>query len=101
VGRRCVTQLRRISERCLNNTVYSILAFHDEQEHALDYVLIRLGVDTPTVDHPVIMTERLASPLHSRARVSTVPSAFPFLLNFSDVGTHVRAVLCTFFDICC
>ncbi|KAH8981543.1 chromatin remodeling complex subunit [Lactarius akahatsu] len=39
-------------------------------EHALDYALIRLGVDTPTVDHPVVMTERLASPLHSRALTS-------------------------------
>lgn len=38
------------------------------QENALDYAFIHLGIDTPTVDHPIIMTERLASPLHSRAR---------------------------------
>ncbi|KAI9436991.1 chromatin remodeling complex subunit [Lactarius indigo] len=47
-----------------------VLLNFDALEHALDYALIRLGVDTPTVDHPVIMTERLASPLHSRALTS-------------------------------
>jgi actin-related protein 5 len=30
-------------------------------------VFIQLGIDTETVDHPVLMTERLCSPLHSRA----------------------------------
>ncbi|KAH9064981.1 chromatin remodeling complex subunit [Lactarius vividus] len=47
-----------------------VLLNFDALEHALDYALIRLGVDTPTVDHPVVMTERLASPLHSRALTS-------------------------------
>lgn len=47
-----------------------VLLNFDALEHALDYVFIRLGVDSPTVDHPVIMTERLASPLHSRALTS-------------------------------
>ena len=39
----------------------------ESQENALDYAFIHLGIDTPTVDHPILMTERLASPLHSRA----------------------------------
>ncbi|KAF8170382.1 chromatin remodeling complex subunit [Pholiota molesta] len=39
----------------------------DALENALDYAFINLGIDTPTVDHPVLMTERLCSPLHSRA----------------------------------
>ncbi|KAN0138657.1 hypothetical protein V8E53_003645 [Lactarius tabidus] len=47
-----------------------VLLNFDALEHALDYVFIRLGVDSPSVDHPVIMTERLASPLHSRALTS-------------------------------
>ncbi|KAH9977560.1 actin-like ATPase domain-containing protein [Russula compacta] len=47
-----------------------VLLNFDALEHALDYALIHLGVNTPTVDHPVIMTERLASPLHSRALTS-------------------------------
>ncbi|KAN0105718.1 hypothetical protein V8E52_010774 [Russula decolorans] len=47
-----------------------VLLNFDALEHALDYALIHLGIDTPTVHHPVIMTERLASPLHSRALTS-------------------------------
>jgi actin-related protein 5 len=31
---------------------------------------VNLSIDTPSVDHPIIMTERLASPLHSRALTS-------------------------------
>ena len=61
----------------------------DEQEHALDYALVQLGVDTSTVDHPVIMTERLASPLHSRARGSLVSWEFLCLLISSHIGAHV------------
>ena len=34
----------------------------------MDYAFIHLGIDTPTIEHPVFMTERLASPLHSRGR---------------------------------
>lgn len=36
----------------------------------MDYSFIHLGLDTETVEHPILMTERLASPLHSRARKS-------------------------------
>lgn len=38
------------------------------QESALDYVFIKLGLDTATVEHPIAITERICSPLHSRAR---------------------------------
>ena len=37
------------------------------QENALDYAFIQLGIDASNVDHPVMMTERLSSNLHSRA----------------------------------
>ncbi|CAL1697345.1 unnamed protein product [Somion occarium] len=47
-----------------------VLLNFDALENALDYAFIHLGIDTPTVDHPVIMTERLSSPLHSRALTS-------------------------------
>ena len=39
------------------------------QENALDNAFIQLGIDTPNVNHPVMMTERLSSNLHSRACV--------------------------------
>ncbi|KAI0638787.1 actin-like protein Arp5p [Trametes polyzona] len=47
-----------------------VLLNFDALENALDYAFIQLGIDTPTVDHPILMTERLASPLHSRALTS-------------------------------
>ncbi|KAF9542860.1 actin-like ATPase domain-containing protein [Agrocybe pediades] len=47
-----------------------ILLNFDALENALDYAFIQLGIDTPTVDHPILMTERLCSPLHSRALTS-------------------------------
>ncbi|KAH9487234.1 Actin-like protein arp5 [Psilocybe cubensis] len=47
-----------------------VLLNFDALENALDYAFIRLGIDTPTVDHPILMTERLCSPLHSRALTS-------------------------------
>ncbi|KAI6153133.1 chromatin remodeling complex subunit [Pisolithus tinctorius] len=47
-----------------------VLLNFDALEHALDCAFITLGIDTDTVDHPVLMTERLASPLHSRALTS-------------------------------
>ncbi|KAH7911817.1 hypothetical protein BJ138DRAFT_1135143 [Hygrophoropsis aurantiaca] len=47
-----------------------VLLNFDALEHALDYAFIQLGVDAPTVEHPVLMTERLSSPLHSRAFTS-------------------------------
>ncbi|KAF8972586.1 chromatin remodeling complex subunit [Flammula alnicola] len=47
-----------------------VLLNFDALENALDYAFIQLGIDTPTVEHPVLMTERLCSPLHSRALTS-------------------------------
>lgn len=34
----------------------------------LDYVFHKLGIDSPSVDHPVVMTETLCNPHYSRAR---------------------------------
>ncbi|KAJ4465494.1 hypothetical protein C8J55DRAFT_566202 [Lentinula edodes] len=47
-----------------------VLLNFDALENALDYAFVQLGIDTPTVDHPVLMTERLCSPVHSRALTS-------------------------------
>ncbi|KAL4242856.1 actin family protein [Abortiporus biennis] len=47
-----------------------VLLNFDALENTLDYAFIQLGIDTPTIDHPVLMTERLCSPLHSRAHTS-------------------------------
>ncbi|KAH9891307.1 actin-like protein Arp5p [Cubamyces lactineus] len=47
-----------------------VLLNFDALENALDYAFIQLGIDTSSVDHPILMTERLASPLHSRALTS-------------------------------
>ncbi|KAJ3497819.1 hypothetical protein NMY22_g19662 [Coprinellus aureogranulatus] len=47
-----------------------VLLNFDALENALDYAFVHLGIDTPTIDHPVIMTERLCTPLHSRALTS-------------------------------
>lgn len=47
-----------------------ILLNFDALENALDYAFIQLGIDTQNVNHPVMMTERLSSSLHSRALTS-------------------------------
>ncbi|KAI3615652.1 chromatin remodeling complex subunit [Moniliophthora roreri] len=47
-----------------------VLLNFDALENALDYAFIQLGIDTENVNHPILMTERLCSPLHSRALTS-------------------------------
>ncbi|KAJ3482992.1 hypothetical protein NLI96_g6604 [Meripilus lineatus] len=47
-----------------------VLLNFDALEHSLDYAFIQLGIDAPSIEHPVLMTERLSSPLHSRALTS-------------------------------
>ncbi|KAI0693655.1 hypothetical protein BC835DRAFT_1275708 [Cytidiella melzeri] len=47
-----------------------VLLNFDALENALDYAFIHLGIDTPSVEHPVIMSERLCTPLHSRSLTS-------------------------------
>lgn len=36
------------------------------QEAGLDFAFLRLGIGADSVDHPIIMSERLATPLASR-----------------------------------
>lgn len=36
------------------------------QENALDFTFANLGIDTDRIEHPVVMTERLANPLYTR-----------------------------------
>ncbi|TFK76616.1 actin-like protein Arp5p [Pluteus cervinus] len=47
-----------------------VLLNFDALENALDYAFLQLGIDTPTIEHPVLMSERLCTPLHSRALTS-------------------------------
>ncbi|EIN13328.1 actin-like ATPase domain-containing protein [Punctularia strigosozonata HHB-11173 SS5] len=47
-----------------------VLLNFDALENALDHAFIHLGIDADTIAHPVLMTERLCSPLHSRALTS-------------------------------
>ncbi|KAH7100193.1 actin-like ATPase domain-containing protein [Auriculariales sp. MPI-PUGE-AT-0066] len=71
-----------------------LLLNFDAMESAFDYMFIRLALDTQTVEHSVIMTERLASPIHSRQLTSellfelyNVPSvcyAVDGLMSFSQ-----------------
>lgn len=53
---------------CLSRAHGRALADSGSQENALDYAFVQLGIDASTVEHPVLMSERLSSPLHSRAR---------------------------------
>ncbi|RKO84818.1 hypothetical protein BDK51DRAFT_2142, partial [Blyttiomyces helicus] len=39
-------------------------------EYTLDYVFTKLGIDTDAVYHPILMTEPVCNPLHSRRRES-------------------------------
>ena len=72
------------------------------QENALDYAFVQLGIDTPNVEHPMMMTERLSSNLHSRACTSsTVVRAAIALTGSSDLGVDVRAVLSPLFGVLC
>ncbi|CAE6513286.1 unnamed protein product [Rhizoctonia solani] len=47
-----------------------LLLNFDALENALDHAFIHLGIDTDTIEHPIFMTERLATPLHGRALTS-------------------------------
>ncbi|OWZ72772.1 hypothetical protein AYX14_01810 [Cryptococcus neoformans] len=42
----------------------------DMLECALDFTFCQLGIDLPQIQHPIVMTERLANPLFSRAMTS-------------------------------
>ena len=59
------------------------------QENALDYAFIQLGIDTPNVNHPVMMTERLSSSLHSRACMFTLVWVTTVLTGNSDFRVDV------------
>lgn len=41
-----------------------------QQECALDYTFCTLGIDTDTIEHPIVMTERLANPIFTRTSES-------------------------------
>ncbi|TRM62949.1 hypothetical protein BD626DRAFT_497076 [Schizophyllum amplum] len=47
-----------------------VLLNFDALENVLDCAFVNLGIDTNAVEHPVLMTERIASPMHSRILTS-------------------------------
>lgn len=47
-----------------------ILINFDAMENALDYAFCKLGLDTSSVMHPVLVSERLCTPVYSRSGVS-------------------------------
>ncbi|KAL6305640.1 actin-like protein Arp5p [Sparassis latifolia] len=47
-----------------------VLLNFEALENALDYAFVQLGIDAGSIDHPVLMTERLCSPLYSRSSTS-------------------------------
>ncbi|KAF8588490.1 actin-like ATPase domain-containing protein [Ramaria rubella] len=47
-----------------------VLLNFDALENALDYVFLNLGIDTDSIAHPVLMTERIAALSHSRSLTS-------------------------------
>jgi actin-related protein 5 len=44
-----------------------ILINFDAMENALDYAFCKLGLDTSSVMHPVVISERLCTPMYSRS----------------------------------
>lgn len=44
-----------------------ILINFDAMENALDYAFCKLGLDTESVMHPVVVSERLCTPMYSRS----------------------------------
>jgi actin-related protein 5 len=55
-----------------------ILINFDAMENALDYAFCKLGIDTPSIMHPVMITERLCTPMYSRSGMlgATLPSKY-------------------------
>ena len=44
----------------------NVVTHFEAQETMLDYVFSHLGVNTPQVDHPIILTEAFCNPNYSR-----------------------------------
>lgn len=71
-----------VNGEVLVSFLYSVLPAHTSwskrllglQESTLDYAFLQLGIDTNSIEHPVIMTEKLANPLYCRA---CMPARFP------------------------
>ncbi|KAK4052358.1 Nuclear actin-protein involved in chromatin remodeling [Microbotryomycetes sp. JL201] len=47
-----------------------VIINHDQLEHMLDYTFLQLGIDSGTVDHPIVMTEALCNPQFSRSQTT-------------------------------
>ncbi|KAG9291727.1 hypothetical protein G9A89_012012 [Geosiphon pyriformis] len=116
---------RKLSQSCLlvGNDIYTdatakanaksafdgnIVINYETMETVMDYILVRLGVNTETLDHPILMTEAVCNPPQSRKLMSEllfecyrIPSVcygidalFSFHANglsFNDGGTVVSS----------
>ncbi|KAI8821734.1 uncharacterized protein EV422DRAFT_550513 [Fimicolochytrium jonesii] len=60
------------AQRASSKTAFEngVVANPNTLEQTLDYVFMKLGIDTDSVRHPVLMTETLCNPVHSRRCVS-------------------------------
>ena len=57
-----------------------ILINFDAMENALDYAFCKLGLNTSTVEHPVVISERLCTPIYSRSGELRSPLNKPNIL---------------------
>ncbi|KAG0169111.1 Nuclear actin-protein involved in chromatin remodeling [Apophysomyces sp. BC1034] len=48
----------------------NVVCDFDRMESILDYIFITLGINTSTINHPIIMTEPVCVPHHSRKQMS-------------------------------
>lgn len=47
-----------------------VLLNFDALENALDFVFVQMAIEGSSVDHPILMSERLCTPIHSRVLTS-------------------------------
>ncbi|WOO86060.1 Actin-like protein arp5 [Vanrija pseudolonga] len=60
----------RSNGRCMFDG--DMLIHGDLMESALDYTFLTLGIDSSSIEQPIVMTERLANPIFTRAMTSEI-----------------------------
>ena len=50
------------------------------KEGGLDYAFLKLGMDDDSVNHPIMMSEKLCTPLANRRRQFDALSLYAFLM---------------------
>ncbi|CAG8499345.1 16313_t:CDS:10 [Acaulospora colombiana] len=59
------------------NVVYNF----ETMEYTLDYIFVKLGINTETIDHPILMTEPICNPSHSRKLCYGIDALFSYHAN--------------------